>query len=530
MTKTATTALLFCGMTLVASCNVIFGITEGEPFPPAASGGGGQGGGCADDCNDDNPCTVDLCAANECTHAPLNELDAPDSEQVDDDCLVARCADGMVQQVADDEDVPADGPCATYTCNSGTLVEESAPLGQACDNGVCNDSGDCVGCNVASDCAGTDNQCQTRKCGNGGVCTFDYAADGTELELQTPGDCHAEVCDGAGDTKIDLELSDVPNDNNDCTVDTCDSLGNPHNDDAMQGTQCGNGLTCNANGQCAGCMNAGECGTSNTCITWSCSNGTCNQNLALAGTFVSGGASADCQKIVCDGMGGMTPAADNGDTPNDGTTCTVDGCSMGVPTFTPQMLDTVCNEPPGEVCDGLGHCVECNSPGQCAPPPIQICKLDTCIQHVCGEGNKPMGTLTPMQTTGDCQDSVCDGQGGITSQANDQDIPVPDGNPCTTEFCNSGMVANGCAMPGTQCQQTMYCNGMCGCVECTLSAQCPMNEVCIGFMCQPGGTTSSSATTTSSTTSSSSGGGTSSSSGPQQSSGSAAAAYNNQPF
>jgi hypothetical protein len=64
--------------------------------------------------------------------------------------------------------------------------------------------------------------------------------------------------------------SDLPNDNNACTTDTC-SAGTPTYTNVAIDTACGTGDFCNGAGSCVDCTAASQCGTSTFCQTFTCS-------------------------------------------------------------------------------------------------------------------------------------------------------------------------------------------------------------------------------------------------------------------
>lgn len=76
-----------------------------------------------------------------------------------------------------------------------------------------------------------------------------YAAAGTVLATQVSGDCVRWVCDGVGNSEASADDSDIPDDGNECTLDTC-STGAVANSPVADGTTCAGG-TCNG-GYCAG--------------------------------------------------------------------------------------------------------------------------------------------------------------------------------------------------------------------------------------------------------------------------------------
>jgi hypothetical protein len=104
---------------------------------------------------------------------------------IDDDC------DGET-----DEGVLCDdgNECTSDSCGGDSFCSNPPLLsGTPCtQNGgtVCDGSGSCVGCVTASDCPGSDTECQTRTC-NSGECGMFFAPPGMPC-----GD--GDACDGAG--------------------------------------------------------------------------------------------------------------------------------------------------------------------------------------------------------------------------------------------------------------------------------------------------------------------------------------------
>ena len=52
------------------------------------------------------------------------------------------------------------------------------------------------------------------------------------------------------------------------------------------------------------------------------------------------------------------------------------------------------------------------------------CQQRTCTNGICGVAYTPSGVPVSNQVSGDCQSSVCDGFGRITSIPDDSDLPV----------------------------------------------------------------------------------------------------------
>ena len=86
------------------------------------------------------------------------------------------------------------------------------------------------------DCPTPDSECVLRLC-QSGKCTTAPVDEGVPVSTQSAGDCKKIVCDGAGSTKAVLDAADIPEDQNECTVDKCVS-GQPKNTFAPAGQAC----------------------------------------------------------------------------------------------------------------------------------------------------------------------------------------------------------------------------------------------------------------------------------------------------
>jgi len=485
-TKLFVAALLSACVPAVG-CNAIFGLSEGEPRQ-ATGGSGGSGGvapQCSDniECNDDNACTSDACLAGGCVNLALN--DVVTAEQTAGDCKQNVCIDGERAELSKDDDIPSQVDCRVSTCLEGELIVTDEPLGTACDSDtkICNGEGACVECVVASDCTALpeDNECRQRFCDDG-VCGQTFAAAGTPLDLQTDGDCLETVCDGSGGDTIQNDDADVQDDGNDCTTDVCDN-GTPNHIDLNGMQMCGlnNTLNC-VEGVCTGCSSPSECDTGEFCLQWACTQANCVSSPDNEGELTGSQTSEDCQKTVCQN-GMATTVADSTDLPVDGNDCTQDLCVNGSPQNPDEPLDTACGTL--QYCDGAGSCVDCNNPTQCPKPTLQ-CVEPSCDMNVCGEMDVAAGKPTASQTSGDCKTAICDGMGGVTSQANPND-PFIDGNECTQDLCNGSTPENPPTAKGSSCTiGGLYCDGMGTCVECTTHRHCTSLS-CVGFKCDGSG-------------------------------------------
>ncbi|MEZ4294071.1 MAG: VCBS repeat-containing protein [Polyangiaceae bacterium] len=161
-------------------------------------------------------------------------------------------------------------------------------------------------------------------------------------------------------------------------------------------------------------------------------------------------------------------------------------CDQGVCSPAAKLLHTPC-QTDGWFCDGGGQCVECVAAEDC-PDQGDECKLPVCDNGLCGLENVAQGKPLAAQAQGDCQQAQCNGDGGVTSVPDNDDIP-DDGNPCTVEACNAGVLDPSYAGSGAPCGNggTLVCDGLGACVGCVSPAQCdiPGNE-CMEAACTAG--------------------------------------------
>jgi hypothetical protein len=388
----------------------------------------------------------------------------PTSMQVQGDCHKNVCdGNGGVTSAVDNSDVPDDGnPCTTDACNGGTPQHQTLPAGTACGVGLtCAANGTCTGCAAPTDCPGTDTECKKRTC-TLGACGFSFTPQGTAVSSQMAGDCHKNVCDGMGGVTSIVDDTDVLVDGKACTSDLCMN-GVPSNPNAPAGTMCSQngGTVCDGSGACVQCVAPTDCpATGNVCLLPVCNAGMCSTMPAMMGTPAMMQTPGDCKLAVCDGMGGVTQQPDDSDVPVDGKACTSDVCMNGVPSNPALPAHTSCNQNGGTMCDGNGACVQCIAAADCPMPPSP-CVTAACNMGTCGTAPVAMGTPLGMQTPGDCQIVVCDGNGGTTSQADNTDVPADDGNSCTSDTCSNGAPVHPALAAGTACNTNggVVCDG-----------------------------------------------------------------------
>jgi len=370
-------------------------------------------------------------------------------------------------------------------------------------------------CAAPEDCPGTDTDCQTRTCSSG-VCGFEYAPSGTSTMAQTPGDCLTSVCDGMGATTSENAADDIFDDQNPCTVDTCDA-GKPSNAPVVAGEACsdgGPGKLCDGAGQCVECLGASDC-ASQVCMMSQCVAPTCAdavKNGAETDTDCGGAdcapcadakkcaASADCQSEVC--TGGVCKAPTCSDTVQNGTETDADcggsscgpcgpglGCgqdsdcvggSCSGSTCLPTCSDMVKNANETDVDCGGPQCAVCSDGQTCAAG-------SDCSSEVCSSGQCQASTCSDMvqnaaETDVDCGGPVCDGCSSGLTCGGDAD--------CSSLVCAGGLCAAATCMDAVKngSESDIDCGGAaCGpCgdgYKCTGAVDC-LNGVCLSGICQ----------------------------------------------
>lgn len=328
-------------------------------------------------CDDGLPCTADSCddTTKLCVFEPITGPVAG-LEDTTGDCLRPVCAAGLESVAPDDADLPDDGkPCTTDTCVAGAPTFTPLPSGSTtagCVGGVCNATGDCVGCVVASDC-GQPAACAVPACTNE-VCDPGYLPPSTNLADPTPMDCKRLACTGSAPAPVVVvSATDLPVDGNPCTSDVCtgDTPSNP----ITVGAACPTGV-CNTLGQCVQCYLDTHCGSCESCNT---TTSTCqpvaeaDPGQCAAGQACYGGA---CKRVL-------------------GQPCTMPSqCGSN------QCTDGVC-------CNGL-----CGGP------------CEACVMAQTGQPNGTCAPVTPAGSQGGCTSpEVCCVNGSCGSATNPTCVP-----------------------------------------------------------------------------------------------------------
>ncbi len=169
-------------------------------------------------CDDDNPCTDDVCTAGVCQNTPnAASCDDGDACTTNDTCSGGVCAGGTPLS-CDDGNV-----CTTDSCNPATGCVHTSNAGPCDDGNACTTSdtcsgGSCVGgpalvcgdgnactddtCNPASGCIYTNNTapcddgnaCTTGDACAGGICVGGAPLDCNDLDPCTADSCSAGQC------------------------------------------------------------------------------------------------------------------------------------------------------------------------------------------------------------------------------------------------------------------------------------------------------------------------------------------------
>ncbi|MRG91258.1 hypothetical protein [Polyangium spumosum] len=414
-------------------------------------------------------CAKRACVNNQCVVTYLgNETTAGPASQMPGDCKRAVCngVDGGTVLVNDDNDKPNDNnPCTIDFCTNGQADSDPAALNTNCGgSNVCNGEGQCVGCTSAGQCPGTDDFCKTRTC-NGGVCGFNYKADGTETPGQTSGDCKVEVCDGAGQFVIRPDTMDFGDDGNPCTKNQCTAQGNNSYPNESFGFTCNvnGGDICNGNGQCKkssgkNCSANGECANS-ICADAVCCNSTCGNS---------------CQACNVSGSLGTCTNVPTGQ--DDAPTCTGDANSCNG--------SGQCRKEQGVSCSANNDCLSgsCVDGVCCENACTGTCKACNVAENVGKCVNVPGGQTDNVPANACTGANQCDGSGNcrkVTGQG------CGNNNECVSGFCVDGVCcADGCA--GT----CMACNiapnlGMCVNVPTGQEdGACSGTQACAGGVCK----------------------------------------------
>lgn len=396
------------------------------------------------DCDDGATCTSDFCQAGACQHVinpevcSGNECTSVSCDPLDVD---ADAVTGCVVSSASDALCDDDNPCTTDVCSptegcintNNTLPcsdGDACTIGDVCSAGVC--------------AAGPELECD-----DGHDCTVDSCVEGTcenqPDDNQCPGnECATGACDPAAPGALAngcvYDLSNEScDDQNPCTDESCSILEGcvvveddtntcedgdacTENDRCEAGTCAADPIVCDDNATCTSdaCV-AGECvftPVTGVCVDSECASSVCDPNdptsdatTGCVVTVLSGDCDDDnpCTIDTCDAeTGACVHTPNEGAACDDAIACTGQGVCDEAGVCTP-------GAPDDGFCGGLGGANPCRA-GVCDPDSPSA-DADGCVG-----ANAPFGTI--LQSDIPCGengcalgtgDLICDGEGNQVS-------------------------------------------------------------------------------------------------------------------
>ena len=450
------------------------------------------------DCADDNPCTNDFCVPSAgCAHVPnAAPCDDGDVCTLGDTCAGNTCQSSGATLVCDDQNPCTDDTCDpelgclfvpnTSPCDDGNdcTTGDSCIQGQCLGDGLltCDDQNPCThdSCLIDGGClhepkdgpcsdgdpCTVEDQCVDATCVSGTVKSCDDQNPCTDDSCEALGDCahvpnQAECDDGNPCTLGDhcseggcaIEVMLLCDDDNPCTLDYCDpNLGCqtvPTVGPCSDGDLCTLGDTC-VEGACVG-SEALSCEDDNPCTFVGCepeigctyedSDLPCDDEDACTVLDI-------CSQGACVGQGALDCDDDN--------LCTADLCDP---------IEGCEHDPINLVCDDQDACTvgdQCED-GACVSGPVDPCDdQNPCTTDSCDptDGCKHVANTESCDdgdpcTQGDaCQEGVC--VAGVEPDCDD-------GNPCTEDLCDgTGVCAHPNAANGIACGDDGTCqDGTC---------------------------------------------------------------------
>ncbi|MBI5610053.1 MAG: hypothetical protein HY902_14355, partial [Deltaproteobacteria bacterium] len=462
-------------------------------------------------CNDNNPCTQDVCDQGTGCINPAQAAVCEDGNPCTngDQCSAGKCKPGQnvcgCQVDADclpqDDGNPCNGSMycnkqkAPYVCeiDPNTLVVCDTSKDTVCSQNLCNSStGSCapVSAPDTKACNADDSVCTQNDMCKGGICT-----GGAKLNCDDGNPCTDDLCDpkdgcknvantapcsdGNGCTVGDVCASaqcvagvgTVCNDDSPCTADSCVTSTGKCKFDAAPFE----GSTCDADGS--------KCTVDDTCVGGKCSVGA---------TLLQCADSNPCTDESCDPQKGCVKTNNTKACDADSDPCTpADACANGN-----------CVLGPVKDCDDKNACTldKCDSAsGNClhpAKPDGANCEDgDLCTSNdTCKAGTCAAGPPTNCDDKDACTADSCSKTGGCSNKTVADKFPCDDGDPCTyTDVCTAGQ----CAGVKVNCDDNNVCtDDICGKVGCdhaakndttTVAGVCDGAKWCVAGTCKQKG-------------------------------------------
>ncbi len=480
-------------------------------------------------CDDGNPCTIDTCNTDgSCKNfqPPNAGCDDGDACTTQDKCIDGKCVGGA-QQICDDQN-----PCTMDVCDViKGCIKTAADVGKpcvddgdpcttdACDatgkcthttqSGICTINGQCVAagsidpsnpckvcnplqsktayvlqnglscddgdtCTVADKCSAGICKGKAMDCsGLSGPCTQGLCSQGACLSAPKPGPCEDGNACTSGDTCVSGQCVGTPKDcsnlDSACTAGVCESgvcMSKPKPSSCDDGNPCTVGDSC-ASGGCKGTLL--DCsGLDGPCGKGMCQGGTCTAQPANSGAVCNDGNpctySDTCANGKCAGTSKDCSALSNA--------CGPGLCNISTGVCGNSVSNPVCT--PGQVENGSQGCGNCGNQTR-----TRTCTAScgwgawsawgTCSgQGVCAAGasesaSQGCGNCGTQSHTRSCSSScqwnawpawsTCSGQGVCAPGAQSTSC----GDPCAAKVCSSSCQWGACGLkPGAQC---LYKNG-----------------------------------------------------------------------
>jgi len=370
-----------------------------------ASTGGGAGGSASgntnclgpEDCDDGDPCTVEICmATGSCESHPT--------------CGASeRCCDGRCGECCEDLDCDDGVGCTVDRCFLGACIAMA-------DDGACANAAVEMYCSLMGDCRAREpcpgntpeecddaEACTVDSC-TSGLCSHDACAEGTV--------CCPDI--GCGECCTNSQCDD----GDPCTVDSCDSgtcnqvplcTGEDQCCPDMAGTAASCGLCCTRDD----CVDTIGC-TVDACVQGQCSNVPAS-NLCPNGQV--------CTPMGCDQPQQCDDPADC----SSANPCLSGSCDMGICHFSPCDESLLC-------C--LDGCKECCGNPDCDDQ--NACTNDICEGGQCGHTNVDCERCNPELGCIECEgDAECDDNSACTSDSCDLQTYtcLNIGGACGTDQC-----------------------------------------------------------------------------------------------
>ena len=415
------------------------------------------------DCNDWNPCTSDMCLAEAgCVHQILAGLPCDDGSActLGDACQAdtAACVGGKTIACFDGNE------CTQDTCDA-KLGCQFPPTG-----GFCDDDDPCTTWDLckAGKCApgkpfdcSDGNPCTDDACDSGVKCVHSAnAAPCDDGDACTSGDgCDAKACKG--------QPSNLCNDNNPCTTDSCSSATGMCSHAVLTGLVCDDGNPCSAADACdktGVCKGTGDpCNDSNACTSDACDPIQAGKCLHTAVSCDDG---LPCTTDSCNPLSGCTHSPSVGAACSDGNVCTSGDACVSATSCQGKLIACNDNNPcTHDTCFKITGCAY--EPNQLACDDGNPCTTgDICAAGSCSPGKTPLN----CSDGNNCTLESCDPLKGC------QHGPAPEWTSCDASNANMICSATGYCLHALLAKQSTYiasAKAEFGCDPASLGLMCP---------------------------------------------------------